>query len=174
MLRIKLDYSFSRSDEAARGAALHLDNPLFVLLSAIRRTGSIGKAAKSMGYSYRHVWGELKRWETELQHELIVWEKGRRARLSPFGDCFNQQVSLPAWPHLPRPCPHACFAPHYSPHLPAPPQPSQMTILEGGWNFNHQKSFLRLLRNHGALAARVLHRSLKAPSPSHSTTTPMC
>ena len=86
MLRIKLDYSFSRSDEAAPGAASHLDNPLFVLLAAIRGTGSIGKAAKSMGYSYRHVWGELKRWETELQHALIVWEKGRHARLTPFGE----------------------------------------------------------------------------------------
>jgi len=35
--------------------------------------------------SYRHVWGELKRWEQELGHELLVWEKGQRARLSPFG-----------------------------------------------------------------------------------------
>ncbi len=86
MLRIKLDYSFSRTDQTAPGAATHLDNPLFTLLSAIRQTGSIGKAAKSTGYSYRHVWGELKRWETELGHELIVWEKGRRARLTPFGE----------------------------------------------------------------------------------------
>jgi len=86
MLRIKLDYSFSRGDEAAPAGESHLDNPLFVLLSAIRLTGSIGKAAKSMGYSYRHVWGELKRWEAELQHPLIVWEKGRRARLTPFGE----------------------------------------------------------------------------------------
>ena len=86
MLRIKLDYSFSRSKDAAGGGAAHLDNPLFALLSAIRRTGSIGKAARSMDYSYRHVWGELKRWETELQHTLIVWEKGRRARLTPFGE----------------------------------------------------------------------------------------
>ena len=36
-----------------------------------------------------------------------------------------------------------------------------MTILEGGWNFNHQKSFLRLLRNHGALAALPLHRKIE-------------
>jgi hypothetical protein len=36
-----------------------------------------------------------------------------------------------------------------------------MTILEGGWNFNHQKSFLRLLCNHGALAALPLHRKIE-------------
>ena len=38
-----------------------------------------------MGLSYRHVWGELKRWEDELGNELVVWEKGQAARLTPFG-----------------------------------------------------------------------------------------
>ena len=38
-----------------------------------------------MSLSYRHVWGELKRWESELGQELIVWEKGQSARLSDFG-----------------------------------------------------------------------------------------
>jgi putative molybdopterin biosynthesis protein len=85
MLRIKLDYSFKRTGDPG-GAASHLDNPLFALLSAIRRSGSISQAARQLDYSYRHVWGELKRWEDELGHELIVWEKGRRARLTPFGE----------------------------------------------------------------------------------------
>lgn len=85
MLRIKLDYSFTQADADA-GEAAHLDNPLFALLSAIRRSGSIRQAASDLGYSYRHVWGELKRWEGELAHPLILWEKGRRARLSPFGE----------------------------------------------------------------------------------------
>jgi putative molybdopterin biosynthesis protein len=31
------------------------------------------------------VWGELKRWEGELNHALIVWEKGQPARLTEFG-----------------------------------------------------------------------------------------
>lgn len=35
-----------------------------------------------------------------------------------------------------------------------------MTLLEAGFNFNHQKSLLRLLRNHGALAALPLHRKV--------------
>ena len=39
------------------------------------------------GLSYRHVWGELKRWEAELGHPLvIVWDKGQPAQLSEFGD----------------------------------------------------------------------------------------
>ena len=38
-----------------------------------------------MGLSYRHVWGELKRWEDELGNELLVWDKGKSARLSAFG-----------------------------------------------------------------------------------------
>ena len=85
MLRIKLDYSFS-SAGAAPGAATHLDNPLFALLAAIRQSGSIRQAAARLGFSYRHVWGELKRWEGVLDHPLIIWEKGRHARLTPFGE----------------------------------------------------------------------------------------
>ncbi len=85
MLRIKLDYSFAKSADSGAGAA-HLDNPLFVLLAAIRESGSIRQAAERIGYSYRHVWGALKGWEAALAHDLIVWEKGRHARLTPFGE----------------------------------------------------------------------------------------
>ena len=84
MLRIKLDYSFTAI--AQTGSAAHLGNPMFALLSAIRQSRSIREAAARVGYSYRHVWGELKRWEGALGHSLIVWEKGRRARLTPFGE----------------------------------------------------------------------------------------
>ena len=89
MLRIKLDYSFTTRD-TAHGAgdarAAHLVNPLFALLAAIRDSGSIRQAATRLGFSYRHVWGELKRWEGDLGQSLIVWEKGRHARLTPFGE----------------------------------------------------------------------------------------
>ncbi|MBL8386317.1 MAG: helix-turn-helix transcriptional regulator [Burkholderiales bacterium] len=84
MFRIRIDYRFSPARDGAAGA--HLGNPLFALLAAIRASGSISRAAADLGYSYRHVWGELKRWEAELAHPLIVWEKGRRARLTPFGE----------------------------------------------------------------------------------------
>ena len=72
---------------AAREAGAHaIRNPLMDLLHAVRRHGSIAAAAKALGQSYRHVWGELKRWEAELGRGLIVWEKGQPARLSEFGD----------------------------------------------------------------------------------------
>ncbi len=61
-----------------------LRNPLMDLLQAVRHAGSIAGAAKSLGLSYRHVWGELKRWEQALGQALIVWEKGQPARLTGF------------------------------------------------------------------------------------------
>jgi putative molybdopterin biosynthesis protein len=55
------------------------------LLHAVQAQGSISAAAKALDLSYRHVWGELKRWEAELGQSLLVWDKGQAARLSPFG-----------------------------------------------------------------------------------------
>ncbi|HWH74400.1 MAG TPA: substrate-binding domain-containing protein [Methylibium sp.] len=79
--RVQLGYSLGA--EAARGPVHH---PLFALLAALHDGGSVSAAAKALGYSYRHVWGELKRWEAELGRELIVWAKGQRAALTPFGE----------------------------------------------------------------------------------------
>ena len=56
------------------------------MLQAVREAGSIAGAAKSLQLSYRHVWGELKRWEQALEQPLILWEKGHAARLSEFAD----------------------------------------------------------------------------------------
>ena len=67
-----------------RGAALH--NPLFDLLSAVHEHGSIQRAAKAMGASYRHVWGALKTWEDTLGEPLVTWTKGLPARLTPFAE----------------------------------------------------------------------------------------
>jgi len=82
MRKIQLSYALAQ----ARGAADAIRNPLMDLLHAVREHGSISGAAKALGISYRHVWGELKRWEAELGHTLIVWDKGQPARLSEFGD----------------------------------------------------------------------------------------
>jgi len=81
MRTVELSYSLTPRDGAGG-----LRNALMDLLHAVREQGSISAAAKGMGLSYRHVWGELKRWEIELGHTLIVWEKGQPARLSEFGD----------------------------------------------------------------------------------------
>jgi putative molybdopterin biosynthesis protein len=63
-----------------------LHNPLIALLQAVRAHGSITGAARALGQSYRHVWGELKRWEDALGRGLIVWDKGQPARLTAFGE----------------------------------------------------------------------------------------
>ncbi|HYD74702.1 substrate-binding domain-containing protein [Ramlibacter sp.] len=81
MHKIELSYALTR---LRRDGGIR--NPLIELLQAVRREGSISGAARALGQSYRHVWGELKRWETELGHGLIVWDKGQPARLTAFGE----------------------------------------------------------------------------------------
>lgn len=82
MHKVELSYSLA----LARSGGAAIRNALMDLLNAVRAHGSISAAAKALGLSYRHVWGELKRWEAELGHTLIVWDKGQPARLSEFGD----------------------------------------------------------------------------------------
>jgi putative molybdopterin biosynthesis protein len=81
MRHVELSYDFAtrRHDGWVR-------NGLVDLLHAVQEQGSISGAAKVLGFSYRHVWGELRRWEVKLGHPLLVWEKGQRARLAPLGE----------------------------------------------------------------------------------------
>ena len=79
---VHLQYSFEATDQ--RGALLH--NPLFDLLTAVHDSGSIQHAAKAMGASYRHTWGQLKRWEVVMGEPLVTWAQGQPARLTPFAD----------------------------------------------------------------------------------------
>lgn len=81
MHKVELSYSLA----AARGGAARIRNALIELLHAVKAEGSISGAAKAVGFSYRHVWGELRRWEAELGQALIVWDKGQPARLTDFG-----------------------------------------------------------------------------------------
>ncbi|PIT80099.1 LysR family transcriptional regulator [Limnohabitans sp. 15K] len=85
---IDLSYHWTphQIDEVVRDRLSPLQNPLMDTLQAVRECGSIAAAAKSMQLSYRHVWGELKRWEQTLGQPLILWEKGQSARLSEFAD----------------------------------------------------------------------------------------
>ncbi len=80
MHRLQFHYTLSRDTTPAQ-----VRNPLIDLLQAVARQGSISGAARELGLSYRHVWGELKRWEQELGNELLIWEKGQAARLTEFG-----------------------------------------------------------------------------------------
>jgi putative molybdopterin biosynthesis protein len=81
MRKVELSYDFG-----ARRQDGWVRNALMDLLHAVQEQGSIAGAAKVLGLSYRHVWGELRRWEASLAHPLLVWEKGQRARLAPFGE----------------------------------------------------------------------------------------
>ena len=81
MHRVDLAYTLAAGER--RRADLH--HPLLELLEAVDRTGSISAAAREKMLSYRHVWGELKRWESELGRPLLVWTRGQPARLSTFG-----------------------------------------------------------------------------------------
>ena len=79
MHRLQLHYTLSRDSSPAQ-----VRNPLIDLLQAVSTQGSISGGARVLNLSYRHVWGELKRWEQELGNELLVWEKGQSARLTDF------------------------------------------------------------------------------------------
>lgn len=82
MHRVQLTYNISGGHPAQRD----LHHPLMALLGAVHDTGSISGAARQLELSYRHVWGELKRWEEELGQTLVLWVKGQPALLSPFGE----------------------------------------------------------------------------------------
>ena len=56
--KVELSYSLA----ARRSPSDRIRNPLMDLLHAVREQGSISSAARSLDLSYRHVWGELKRW----------------------------------------------------------------------------------------------------------------
>ncbi len=93
MHKISLNYALvgDRSPSSASASAgtdssaSDLHHPLMTMLDAIHRSGSISGAARTLQLSYRHIWGELKRWEIELGDTLVVWVKGQPATLSPFG-----------------------------------------------------------------------------------------
>ena len=81
-LGLHLRYAFEPGEQ--RGAAL--GNPLFELLAAVLDGGSIRHAAQTLGCSYRHVWGSLRKWEQTLGEPLIVWSQGHRARPTQFAE----------------------------------------------------------------------------------------
>jgi len=82
MHRIHLTYTLHGREDAQ----CELHHPLMAMLAAVHDTGSISAAARRLSLSYRHVWGELKRWELELGQTLVLWSKGQPAALSPFGE----------------------------------------------------------------------------------------
>ncbi len=85
MKRVAMSYSLmAERPQTGQGPAL-LRNPMMDVLHAVHEHGSISAAARRLGMSYRHVWGQLKDWEQQLGRELLVWERGQSALLSSFG-----------------------------------------------------------------------------------------
>ena len=80
MHRIHFHYTLGRVSGPAQ-----VRNPLIELLQAVAAEGSISAAARMLGLSYRHVWGELRRWQDELGQPLVTWDKGQPAQLTAFG-----------------------------------------------------------------------------------------
>jgi putative molybdopterin biosynthesis protein len=82
MFRVKVSCSWFLDREIPE----ELDGPLFPLLQAIRDSGSLGKAAKQVGTSYRYAWGLVGKWQTLLGQPLVLKERGRGASLAPLGE----------------------------------------------------------------------------------------
>jgi molybdate transport repressor ModE-like protein len=59
---------------------------LLQLLTALLETAALGKAATAAGMSYRAAWGLLRQCQERFGHELVVMERGRGTRLTPFGE----------------------------------------------------------------------------------------
>jgi molybdate transport repressor ModE-like protein len=61
-----------------------IDPRLLPLLRAVAKTGSLSRAVAALGLSYRHAWGLVGKMERTLGRSLVVMDRGRGARLSPF------------------------------------------------------------------------------------------
>lgn len=86
MRKIELAYELTSGKGVKPSHPALLRNPMMDVLHAVRSSGSISAAARELGYSYRHVWGQLKAWEADLGQPLIFWVRGQAARLTPFGE----------------------------------------------------------------------------------------
>jgi molybdate transport repressor ModE-like protein len=82
MIRIKLVQQWTTRSEGTQV----LDERLLPALEAIQHTGSISQAANTLGVSYRFLWGLLLRWGNLLGSPLALLERGRGAKLTPFGE----------------------------------------------------------------------------------------
>ncbi len=63
-----------------------VDARMLPLLQAIVNTGSLSRAIRDVGLSYRHAWGLLGNLESALGRQLVKLERGRGAQLTPLGE----------------------------------------------------------------------------------------
>src|SRR5215467_1195240 len=82
MIKIQIEANWRIGTSEAELA----DPLLFRLLEAVEASGSLAKAAQSLGFSYRHIWGSLGKWEKAVGRPLVRLERGRGAKLTDFGE----------------------------------------------------------------------------------------
>jgi molybdate transport repressor ModE-like protein len=82
MIKIRIEATWRIGTSEAELA----DPLLFRLLEAVQASGSLAKAAQSLGFSYRHIWGSLGKWEKAVGRPLVRLERGRGAKLTEFGE----------------------------------------------------------------------------------------
>ncbi|WP_137886378.1 substrate-binding domain-containing protein [Pseudomonas sp. 2FE] len=82
MLRIEIQprWRFHQADGSS------LDPQGLALLQAVHETGKLTEAAARTGYSYRHAWNLLAKWEAFFGSPLITLARGKGARLAPLGE----------------------------------------------------------------------------------------
>jgi molybdate transport repressor ModE-like protein len=86
-------------------AAMPLDDSLFALLEGIQETGSLQKACRHAGVSYRHAWGLLTASATALGKPLAELSRGRGSQLAPLGSALlaaRAQINSHLAPELAR------------------------------------------------------------------------
>jgi putative molybdopterin biosynthesis protein len=82
MIKIQIEANWRIGTSEAELA----DPLLFRLLEAIQASGSLAKAAQTLGFSYRHIWGSLGKWEKAVGRPMVRLERGRGAKLTDFGE----------------------------------------------------------------------------------------
>ena len=61
-----------------RGGALCFGAGRARILRAVAETGSLNKAARKLGMSYRHAWSSIRAAEERLGRQLLIRQKGGR------------------------------------------------------------------------------------------------
>ncbi|MEX6502953.1 substrate-binding domain-containing protein [Pseudomonas zhanjiangensis] len=99
MIRIEIQphWRFHQSDGST------LDPQGLDLLQAVHETGKLTEAAARVGYSYRHAWNLLAKWQEFFGSPLIALQRGKGAQLTSLGEKLlraDQRISARLTPQL--------------------------------------------------------------------------
>lgn len=70
------------ADAAPDAAGLNITG-LLALLAAVQDTGSLSQAARTLGCSYRHAWGQVQVAQAQFGQALVLGGRGKAATLTP-------------------------------------------------------------------------------------------